>query len=300
MDGVIRNLFASIWKGVSALAWSPHFVRTVVAIQSVFPSIGDRRIKYRGTYMHATSIDRLVALLLWKYGIIEAYELEIARSLIRPGMQILDVGSNIGFHALEFARWAGPTGHVDAFEPAPENYAVLKRNVEASGLANVRAFDLAISNHTGEITLYLNPANRGDHRIAGSSAMRSAIRVPTTTLDERYGATGQRVDLVKIDVQGAEYLVLAGMRQVFRDNPDLIVLVEFSPGLIAASGNTADEFIDLLGTLNRRIQILDHRAKQCVDCDLVTLRSKASMVRQLDLLLTRNQLELLRGTVDES
>jgi FkbM family methyltransferase len=288
MDGIIRNLFASIWKGVSALAWSPQFVRTVVAIQSVFPSIGDRRVKYRGTYMHATTIDRLVALLLWKYGIMEAYELQIARSLIRPGMQVLDVGSNIGFHALEFARWAGPSGHVDAFEPAPENYAMLKRNVEASGLANVRALDLAVSNHSGEITLYLNPANRGDHRMAGTSAMRSAIRVPATTLDERYAAAGQRVDFVKIDVQGAEYLVLAGMRQVFRNNPDLILLVEFSPALTAATGHTPDEFIDLLGTLNRRIQIMDHRTKQCVDCDLATLRRKAGTVRQLDLLLTRN------------
>src|SRR5262245_56920610 len=214
-DGVTHSVFSAVWAGVSSVAWSPLFVRAVGAILALFPSIGDRRVAYKGTYMYAASVDRWVALLLWKYRILEAYELQVARSMIRPGMHILDVGSNVGFHSLEFARWTGPSGTVDAFEPAPENYMVLKRNVEASGLDNVRTFDIAISDHAGETTMYLSPAHRGDHRIVGSAKMRSSIHVRTTTLDERYASPGQRVDFVKIDVQGAEYLVLAGMRHLF-------------------------------------------------------------------------------------
>ena len=238
--------------------------------------------------MYATSADRWVALLLWKYGILEAYELQVARSMIRPGMHILDVGSNVGFHALEFARWTGPSGKVDAFEPATENYVVLKRNVAASGLGNVSAYEIAISDRTGETTMYLSSAHRGDHRIVPSAETRSSIQVRTTTLDERYGTPGQRVDFVKIDAQGAEYLVLAGMRQVFRNNPDLVVVVEFSPELVASSGHSSEEFVALVASLDRRIHIIDHRAKQCVECDLDTLCRKAQTARQLDLLLTRN------------
>ena len=287
-DGVARGLFAAVWTGVSSLLWSPLFVRTVSAVLALFPSMGTRRVAYKGTYMYATSVDRWVALLLWKYGILEGYELQVARSLIRPGMHILDVGSNVGFHSLEFARWTGPSGKVDAFEPAPENYLVLQRNVAASGLDNVSTFEIAISDHAGEAAMYLSPAHRGDHRIVASAETRSAIHVRTTTLDERYGAPGQRVDFVKIDVQGAEYLVLAGMRQVFRNNPDLVVVVEFSPQLVTSSGHSPEEFVALVASLNRRVQIIDHRAKQCVACDLDTLRRKATAARQLDLLLTRN------------
>jgi FkbM family methyltransferase len=287
-DGVAHSLFSTVWTGVSSLVWSPLFVRTVGAVLALFPSIGERRIAYKGTYMYATSVDRWVALLLWKYGILEAYELQVARSMIRPGMHILDVGSNIGFHSLEFARWTGPSGKVDAFEPAPENYVVLKRNVEASGLDNVSTFEIAVSDRAGETTMYLSPAHRGDHRIVASAETRSSIHVRTTTLDERYGAPLQRIDFVKIDVQGAEYLVLAGMRQVFRNNPDLVVVVEFSPGLVTSSGHSSEEFVTLVASLDRRIQIIDHRAKQCFDCDLDTLRRKAETARQLDLLLTRH------------
>ena len=144
-DGVARGLFAAVWTGVSSLLWSPLFVKTVSAVLALFPSMGTRRVAYKGTYMYATSVDRWVALLLWKHGILEGYELQVARSLIRPGMHILDVGSNVGFHSLEFARWTGPSGKVDAFEPAPENYLVLQRNVEASGLDNVSTFEIAVS-----------------------------------------------------------------------------------------------------------------------------------------------------------
>jgi len=285
--GVAHSLFSAAWTVVSSLVWSPLFVRTVAAVLAPFPSMGDRRIAYKGTYMYATSVDRWVALLLWKYGILEAYELQVARSMIRPGMHILDVGSNVGFHSLEFARWTGPSGTVDAFEPAPENYAVLKRNVAASALDNVRPFEFAISDHSGETTMYLSPAHRGDHRIVPSAETRPSILVRATTLDERYATPGQRVDFVKIDVQGAEYLVLVGMRQLFRNNPDLVVMVEFSPKLVTSSGHSSEEFVALVASLDRRIQIIDHRAKQCVDCDLDTLRRKAETARQLDLLLTR-------------
>src|SRR5262245_17258507 len=242
-DGVAHRVFSTVWSGVSFLAWSPLFVRTVGAVLSLFPSIGDRRIAYKGTYMYAASVDRWVALLLWKYRILEAYELQVARSLIRPGMHVLDVGSNIGFHALEFARWTGPSGKVDAFEPAPENYAVLKRNVEASGLGNVSAVEIAVSDRAGETTMYMSPAHRGDHRIVASAERRASIHVQTTTLDERYATPGQRVDFVKIDAQGAEYLVLAGMRQLFRNNPDLVVVVEFSSKLIDGSGHSFEDFV---------------------------------------------------------
>jgi FkbM family methyltransferase len=287
VDRMARGVFSLVWKSISSLVWSAPFIRTVGVVMSVFPSIGSYRVTYKGSSMYAASMDRFAALLLWKYGVLEGYELQVAQSLIRPGMYIVDVGSNVGFHALEFARWTGASGHVDAYEPAPENYAVLERNIGASGLGNIIPFEMAISDQAGETTMYLSPAHRGDHRILASSDARSSIRVKTATLDQRYALRGRPVDFVKIDVQGAEYLVLAGMRQLLSANPDVIVFVEFSPELITGSGHSSDDFLALLASLGRRIQLIDHRAKQCIDCDVETLRRRAATARQLDLILSR-------------
>ena len=73
------------------------------------------------------------------------------------------------------------------------------------------------------------------------------------------------------------------------NNSDLVVVVEFSPELVTGSGHSSEDFVALVASLKRRIQIIDHRAKQCVDCDLDTLRRKAETARQLDLLLTRQR-----------
>jgi len=286
VDRLVRGGLSLAWKVVSGLAWSAPFVGAVGAMIRRVPSSRTYRVRYKNTYLYATSFDRFIALNLWKYRVIEGHELRLAESLIRPGMHILDIGANVGFHSLEFARWTGPSGKIDAFEPAPENYAVLKRNIETSGLRNITAYELAISNTVGQTLMYLSPAHRGDHRIVESGDRRASIRVNTATVDCLYGDTNQRVDFVKIDAQGAEYLVLAGMREVVRNNPDITVMIEFCPGLMSKSGHSPEEFIVLLGSLDRRIRVLDHHGEECLDCDRDTLRRRAASERQIDLLLT--------------
>src|SRR5262245_25897714 len=285
VDRFLSGGLSLAWRGVSDFVWSPWFVRAVGSILRLLPA-RTYRVSYKGSYLYATSPDRFLALLLWKHRVLEAYELRVAEGLIRPGMHILDIGANVGFHSLEFARWTGPTGRVDAFEPEPRNHAMLSRNIAASGLENVNAFAMAISDSVGQTDMYLSPAHSGDHRIVESGDHRGSIRVDTCTVDHLYAGTDRCVDFVKIDAQGAEYMVLAGMRQGFQKNPAIVAMVEFCPSLVGKSGHSADEFVSLLRALNRRVRIIDHTRQECVDCDLETLRRRATVERQLDLLLT--------------
>jgi FkbM family methyltransferase len=229
-----RGLKIVTWPLVQ-LAWSERSMRLIGAVTSLLPA---RRYRVRDgeTFLYASSVDRYLALLLWKYGAMEAFELDFVRTLIKPGMRILDVGANVGFHTVRMASWTGPSGQVTAFEPEPRNFADLTANIAARGFTHVSARQAAVSNTEGTITLHLSPGHGGDHRVQAGGGDRATITVPSVSLDMEFA--GQRVDFVKIDTQGAEHLVLRGMRKLFADNPQMAVVRNSRRRFFAARTST--------------------------------------------------------------
>ncbi|MBB4039807.1 FkbM family methyltransferase [Microvirga flocculans] len=150
----------------------------------------------------------------------DADELKILAARIRPGFTFIDVGSNVGWYALFLAREAGPAvaTRILAVEPQPEIFDRLIYNIGQNPSCTVKAVDCAVADKTGELTLFLDPLNRGEASLKiVNSSQTDAIRVPAVTLVEllkREGLT--RVDAIKLDVEGAEDLVLDPF---FRDAP---------------------------------------------------------------------------------
>lgn len=286
-DRVIRGMLRAGWQVASLLLASPTLMRLV---RAVVPQSGSERtyqVVVDGRAMYAASLDRLLALYFWKYGVLEAYELEVIRSLIRPGMTVVDVGANIGFHTLQFASWVGPAGHVHAFEPEPANFAVLQRNIAASGFSHVTARQLAIAASSGSAAMYVSHVHRGDHSLLPIERARDAIAVETRSLDALFADPASTVDLIKVDVQGAEVMVLDGMRALIERCPDAIVVIEFSPDLMARSGQEPSAFVDRVAALRRRVRVIDEGRRSAEDCDLVRLRALAATARHLNLILSR-------------
>lgn len=122
---------------------------------------------------------------------------------------VFDVGANVGFFTLKFARWVGPQGHVVALEPEQVNVEHLRTALARAALAGqVSVVRAAAGDQVGAAHLELNPFHPGDHKLAGAG-----LPVALTTIDAQVQALAlTRVDLVKIDVQGAEQMVLAGAR----------------------------------------------------------------------------------------
>ncbi len=89
------------------------------------------------------------------------------QNLIKPGQTVIDVGANIGYYnTLQFAKLVGPTvSRVYAFEPDPDNFALLRKNVAQNGYANVVCIQKAVSDQTSKLKLFRNSQNHGDHRI---------------------------------------------------------------------------------------------------------------------------------------
>ncbi|MDP8918162.1 MAG: FkbM family methyltransferase [Pseudomonadota bacterium] len=150
----------------------------------------------------------------------DAEELKILTGRIKEGFTFIDVGSNVGWYALFIAREAGasvPT-RILAVEPQPEIFDRLIYNIRQNPFGTIKAVDCAIADKTGELTLFLDPLNRGEASLKiVNSSQTDAIRVPAVTLLDllkREGLT--HVDAIKLDVEGAEDLVLDPF---FRDAP---------------------------------------------------------------------------------
>ena len=171
----------------------------------------------------------------------EAGPINGLRALVPEGSTVIDVGANIGFFAVRFGRWVGPTGHVIAIEPERRNLESLRGRVERAGLSQiVQCVHAAAADRPGELRLAITPGHPGDHHLAAAG-----MRVQAVTLDELTADASGSVSLVKIDVQGAEMLVLAGAHQLLRSQRPAIFLELDEPSL-TRFGSSAAELLDAI------------------------------------------------------
>lgn len=198
-------------------------------------------------YLNATDPVISTALL---FDVYEPYTTKVFLQHLRPGMVVVDVGANIGYYSVLAAATVGPTGKVYAFEPDPENFAILKKNIDTNTFLHVEAFSAALSDRTGTDTLYLSPDNKGDHRlVAGLKEDRVGITVNTLSLDDFVATHGlTSVNVVKIDVQGAENLVMKGMSRLLQSPNAPVIFFEYWPGGLAASLERPAALIEQLWT----------------------------------------------------
>lgn len=154
---------------------------------------------------------------------------------------VVDAGANWGYFSLIAAALSGPGGRVVALEPDPRPFAALSSNVALNGFKHVEALRAAAADADGRVTLVGyedGEANRGVSRVAASQDDRASSRrfdVPALTIDS-VTSSSAAVDLVKIDVEGAEDLVLQGMQAGLAARRYRAILLELHPGLLRARG----------------------------------------------------------------
>jgi len=157
-------------------------------------------------------------------------ETRLFRELLKPGMVVIDVGANIGYFSLLASTLVGPGGRVHAFEPDPVNCGLLKKSVRMNHASNIEVVQAALSNNDNPISLFLNSQNKGDHRIwEATGESRTKITVKAMTLDRYLNETGTVPTFIKIDVQGAEGQVLAGMKETLARTTPAYLILEFWP-----------------------------------------------------------------------
>ncbi|MBA4320652.1 MAG: hypothetical protein C0412_19845 [Flavobacterium sp.] len=178
---------------------------------------------------------------------------DLFKKVVKEGNVVVDLGANVGYFTLLAARLVGEKGKVYAFEPEPKNYSYLVKNIKLNNYNNVQAFQKAVSDKNGKTQLYICDYDSGHHTInqyggvekysRGRLVEEKSIEIEAVTLDEFFKNREESIDVIKMDVEGAEALALAGMDNILRKNKKLKMFVEFFPLLIRKMGNSPEEFI---------------------------------------------------------
>jgi FkbM family methyltransferase len=175
-------------------------------------------------------------------------ELRLVLSLLPADGVFLDVGAYFGWYALNVAH-SRPHARVLAFEPVPASQDHLEENRVRNGLTNVRLVRAAVGAEPGEAEMALPPPTNGGSAHLSMEGAGGHVRVPVTTLDA-FAAEERlpRIDMVKIDVEGAELEVLRGAEGVLRRFRPLL-LVELNPSALRRRGAEPNALLDALAAL---------------------------------------------------
>ncbi len=173
---------------------------------------------------------------------------------LEPGDTFIDVGANIGLYSILAARRVGSTGKVLSFEPSPREFSRLLANLALNEAPGVTPFSLALGETPGFFDLHVAPTHTGLNTLQISEAARHAFggdrvhRVGVVRFDDAVAPllAGQRVKLLKIDVEGAEMDVLMGMQRSLAAGFVERIVVEITPKFLSAFGRTKEELYRLM------------------------------------------------------
>ena len=202
------------------------------------------------------------------YGVYGELDTETVNREIKKGDIVVDVGASIGYFTLLFARAVGPEGKVFAFEPKPERFELLKKNVEINGYHNVTLENMAVMDYNGKSDFYYskNGVTGFKLKVAENSPTREKIEqfdkgtAKTIRLEDYFDEKNlsNKINFIKSDVDGPELSVLQSAGSILK-NKSLKIFFEWDVIYIKAVGNEPEEILELLYKNNFKIYSPDFK-----------------------------------------
>ena len=203
-----------------------------------------------GGYVFACDLRDTIAREACFTGQYEPQETLLLHSLLRPGHCFVDVGANWGYHTLLAAHLVGKSGRVISFEPDPRLFPILQRNIEQNNLTQVTALQVAAADAAGELPMAgfaLGDGNFGLSRLVVNGDAAGVFNVATERLDDALVKLGvDAIDLLKMDIEGAEGLALSGLAEYLQAGRVQRLLLELHPAQLAERGAKAADIIKQL------------------------------------------------------
>lgn len=183
----------------------------------------------------------LLVALVETRGRLEPGTLKVVQDRLHEGGTMIDVGANVGSLAVPAARRVGPSGRVIAVEPTPRVAELLRRTAALNELSDRLVIEQCAAGEAESQAAFGLSAETTHNSLVPAEGSSVTIQVPVRPLDALV-APGTRVDLVKIDAEGAELRVWRGMRRIVAENPGLAAIVEFGPSHLRRTGTTVEEW----------------------------------------------------------
>lgn len=182
-------------------------------------------------------------------------------SLVKPGMTMLDIGANIGYMTLICSQAVGNMGKVISFEPNPIMLQELKHNLELNNISNVIIEPIALGDINGKLELVLPEIGKESHSSLRPNSTFTSVgttSVLTETLDSVVKRLSlKNIDIIKIDVEGAELLVLKGGEEVLTKMRPLI-LFESAENLTEAFGYSVCDVLFFVGSFKYQLKQISY------------------------------------------
>jgi FkbM family methyltransferase len=253
-------------------------------IEYVFPiNLIHRKIQARVktnkavVHGHIMDLDPIDSLCLSIDEDFEKEETRVIREHVHEGDVVIDIGANIGFHTLEFARLVGKRGRVYAFEPDPNNFKILTQNILQNHYQNVKTENVAVMDAKGKIKLFLCEDNHGDHRSFDSGDGRKFTLIKGVKLDEYFDTVKIKIDFIKIDIQGSEFRALKGMEKIIMKQKKLKLMTEFWPEGLKMAGIKPMDYLKLLKAYGFRLMEMDKKGHELIELSSTGLLKKYSI-----------------------
>lgn len=214
--------------------------------------MGERVVSTHYGFRYKADLGDWLGQYVYLTGVYEPPTAHVISTMLSPGDTFIDVGANSGFFTLLASSQVGPTGRVLSFEPLPSMRSRIKENLSLNGMENVTLYGVALSNTVGEVNFYEGPqGHKGISSMRPISEASTILQVPTIPLDDLADKV-QSVKLIKIDVEGAEQLVIQGMANLIaQHHPNLII--EITDQYLKPFGHNAQGLSDSLCSLGYRM-----------------------------------------------
>jgi FkbM family methyltransferase len=233
---------------LSAYGALPHHPGKGMLIQPFLPPLGtvhERRMRTRFGIRFECDLDDKLSRAIYYCGF-DLPDIRALKRIIQQDDVVFDVGANIGYYSLQFAKWRAV---VHAFEPYPDTARKLRRNLELNPALSISVWQIALSDHEGCVSMVVPDAtNCGCNYVVPGPG-----EIPMTTLDAFVRAQElRRLDFIKADIEGSEIALLkGGAETIDRFRP--MLMVEINPSTLEQFGKTAADVVELLGKYRYRL-----------------------------------------------
>ena len=195
-------------------------------------------------------------------GSYEPKTVKLFANSIKDGATVVDIGTNIGYYTIIVGKKVGQKGKVFGYEPNKDSLNLLLRNIQINNFKNIIPINVALSDDKGRRTLFFGD-NKCTHSFADNRKTGKNETVETDTLDnslKKYGSP--KIDVIKMDIEGAEMLALEGMMETIERSPGLIIFTEFYPKAFKRLGKSPIKFLERLRGLNFSISVINEDKKE--------------------------------------